>query len=576
VAIAFALLLAAGLTVPPEPAAASVPAPVVDVIVTDARGRAVDSLKPGDFSVLVQGAPETVTAAPFVRTRERLFAIFLDEFHTTPDERTVEVREALARFVRDDLQPGDQVVVFKPLDSILTIALSADRAAAVRQIEAFEGRQGDYAARTALERSLMAGSPARIEAARTQIAVSALNALATHLGTLGSDRKTLIVVSDGLGDTPRLRRGDALPTLGSVQRSADRARVSVYAIETRAASPDAPDAAATDALAALAAQTGGRTIGVGDDVESGLHAILADASGYYALTLSPEPQPPAGGFRSVDVRVAKAGASVRARRGYWPVSADELKVRSVGTPARIVPEPPRHTSGLIRPWFGMAKGADGHTRVSFVWEPAPRVPGDRTRVQAPARVDLDIVQPDGTSVFKATVRPATADAGSIGTEPSRAVADLPPGRLRVQMAIEDASSRVLDTDVRDLVVSHFGDPLALGTPEVLRARSAREFRELSADPDATPVAARQFSRAERLLVRVPVYAASRNATVSARLVSRFGSAMGKLAAVPPDSGEYRQFDLPLAGLAAGEYTIELNATDGGREAKDSIPIRVTF
>ena len=36
-----------------------------------------------------------------------------------------------------------------------------------------------------------------------------------------------------------------------------------------------------------------------------------------------------------------------------------------------------------------------------------------------------------------------------------------------------------------------------------------------------------------------------------------------------------QIDLPLAGLAAGEYIIELTATIPGGEAKDRVGFRVT-
>ena len=45
----------------------------------------------------------------------------------------------------------------------------------------------------------------------------------------------------------------------------------------------------------------------------------------------------------------------------------------------------------------------------------------------------------------------------------------------------------------------------LGTPSVLRARTAREFQQLRTDADAVPVAGREFSRIEHLLVRVPAY-----------------------------------------------------------------------
>ena len=103
-----------------------------------------------------------------------------------------------------------------------------------------------------------------------------------------------------------------------------------------------------------------------------------------------------------------------------------------------------------------------------------------------------------------------------------------PGRLRVQMSIEDAASRVVDTDVRDVVVGPLSGPLVLGTAEVLRAGNARAFRALEADPAAAPAAARVFSRTERLLIRVPVYAADQSASLTASLGSKPGAAMRAL------------------------------------------------
>jgi hypothetical protein len=152
--------------------------------------------------------------------------------------------------------------------------------------------------------------------------------------------------------------------------------------------------------------------------------------------------------------------------------------------------------------------------------------------------------------------------------------ELPPGRLLVQMKIEDAGARVLDTDVRDLVVGAFSDSVTIGTAQVFRARSAREYREIVTDPAAAPVAARQFSRADRLLIRVPVYGSGGPPTVSARLVSRFGSALRDLPAERA-AGDVYEIDLPLAAFAAGEYAVELTASGGGKMLRESVVIRIT-
>jgi hypothetical protein len=237
--------------------------------------------------------------------------------------------------------------------------------------------------------------------------------------------------------------------------------------------------------------------------------------------------------------------------------------------------PASKVSPLIRPWFGMAPGSDGATRVSFVWEPVSRVPGDRSRRPEPAKIALSVSRADtDTPVFDGKVLPSNGLLDGSGAEATRATFELPPGRLRVRMSIEDSSARQLDTDVRELVVSSFPGPLTLGTPQVLRARTAREFRALAANADAAPVAARQFSRSERLLIRVPVYAAGQAPTVSARLVNRFGAERVLRGERSPGSDGY-QVDVPLAALVAGDYVVEVTASNEDGNAQDSVAIRVT-
>ena len=128
------------------------------------------------------------------------------------------VREPLLRFVDHDLGPRDMLVVMKPLDSLFGIRLTLDRESAKTAIALFTGRKGDYAPSDDYEKEGIANAPGAIEAAREQITLSALNALAIHLGWLSDDaRKTLLVVSEGFsGWSARRRRDLSLPTATSI------------------------------------------------------------------------------------------------------------------------------------------------------------------------------------------------------------------------------------------------------------------------------------------------------------------------------------------------------------------------
>lgn len=607
--LTLALVLAAGVSTALHAAdAASGSATTLDVVVEDSRGRAIDTLGSSDFSVTEQGRPLIVDAVRFVRAAAqgavsavpvsaladastadgRVIAIYLDEFHVVPGAAAESVRGSLIRLINEHLDPSDQVIVLKSLDSLLDIKPASDRREAIQKLESFAPRRGDYSPRTAFERNFIAGSPARIESARAQIATSSLEALATELGRLSASRKTLIVVSEGFARGARRRGDDVLPSLDSVIVAANRARVSIYPFDpvaedqAVAASDGATSDAGKwrDALRSLADGTSGRTISAGADVDGRLARAINESRGYYEVTLSKNLARD-GRFHAVEVSLGRPGLIARARKGYWAASDAEPSWRASLTAATAVPVGAtiaRRTSPLIRPWFGLSKTADGKTEIDFVWEPAPRIPGDRNPPPALAQIGLSVMTMDGRPVYQGVVLPsssASADPAS-GPSPSRASFVSPSGRLVVQMSIEDVTARVVDRDVRDLEVRGFPGPVSMGSPLVLRARTAREFRALAADPEAIPVASRQFSRSERLLVRIPVFSTGNPPTVSARLVTSFGGVMRDLVVAPTPSrpSEY-QVDVALAALANGSYVVEWTARTAEGEVRDRVPFRVT-
>jgi VWFA-related protein len=594
-----------------QPAAADQPSAAppsrlvtIDAIATDARGRAVEDLKASDFELredatvlplesirLVRSRPgEPPAASPVTdlqpaailtaaderlaasRDEARLFAIFLDDYHVD-SANTDRVRDAILGFVDHEIAPRDLLVVARPLDSLLTIRLTRDRAAARAAIEGFTGRKGDYEPRNTYERDFIAGTPARIDTARNQVALSAINALAVHLGSLSDRRKTLIVASEGIGRVERRRGQEYLPTPDTILRSANRANVAVYTFDPRERDGDAaPD----DTLRRLADDTDGQSI----RADAGaLRRAAGEQPSYYMLSFRP-PHGDDGQFRLVTARVKKPGVRVRSRKGYWTASPDEALRTAIlarlDEPKKVVPlEPAPHVSPLIRAWFGMSRGDDGKTRVTFVWEPAARVPGDRNR-QLATRLVFTAKAGDGTVLFDGPIRPTgPAAMDDPASTPSRATFDIRPGRLRLRMEVQDAASQVLDHDVRDLSVRDLRGDVAVGTPEVLRARNAREFRTLDVDA-AVPVVSREFSRTERLLIRFRAYgSADVPPAVSAKLLGRSGKPIRDLAITSSSRPGDMAIDLPLASFATGEYVVEVTATAGARDATDRVTFRIT-
>ncbi|MGB7220500.1 MAG: VWA domain-containing protein [Vicinamibacterales bacterium] len=580
----------------------------IDVIAVDAAGRVVTNLSASDFELREGAAPQTIDEVRFVSTaaappdeplapvdsaaderREagragaRLFAIYLDEYHISPGASADRTRDALTALLDRSLGPRDLIVVMKPLDSLFTIRLTRDRDRARQIVASLEGRKGDYTPRNTYERNYMAGAPERIEVARTQVTVSALNALALHLGSLGDLRSSILVVSEGLRRTPRQRGREYLATIDSTVAAANRSKVSIYPIDPRPPMADPPATEGERAeLRTLAVETDGRFVEDSGDLGAAVGLIANDSAAYYVLTYRAA-HVENGGFHEVQVRVKRAGVEVRARKGYYAPSVDDklraaLLARANNPPPPQPIEPARHQSPLIRPWFGFSLGEGGKTRVTFVWEAVGAVPGGRSRRAPPGRLVLTALAPDKTVLFDGPVLPAgPGGIDDVGT-PSRAVFDLAPGRLELRMKIEDTGGGPLDSDVRDVTVRDLRRGIAIGTPEVFRARTAREFAALDANAAAVPVSSRVFSRTERLLIRVPAYSPADGGrdrpAVSARLLNRINQPMRALD-VQPAAGNLNRIDLPLAGLANGDYFIEIAAKGRAGEAKELITFRVT-
>src|SRR5262249_7210986 len=168
---------------------------------------------------------------------------------------------------------------------------------------------------------------------------------------------------------------------------------------------------------------------------------------YYLLSFRTS-HPDDGKYRELQVSVRRQGVTVRTRKGYWTAPPDEALRTALLTKANepkrtVPPEPAPHVSPLIRPWFGMARGTNGRTRVTIVWEPAARVPGERRQPIA-TRLVLTAKSSDGTVLFDGPLGPtgpAMIDDPA-GTR-AKAAFDVPPGRLRLRMAVRDAAGRAL-------------------------------------------------------------------------------------------------------------------------------------
>jgi hypothetical protein len=205
------------------------------------------------------------------------------------------------------------------------------------------------------------------------------------------------------------------------------------------------------------------------------------------------------------------------------------------------------------------------------------VPGQRADEPA-ARVALTAIASDGRPIFRGRVpEEAAAPAASGASRGGSTSFEVPPGRLELKMIVEGARGQVIDSVGRDLTVPDFSTvTMSFGTPRVFRVRTIPELQALKAKPDAVPTTEREFSRTDRLFIRVEAYAPGGVAPpVTARLLNRAGQSMSALP-VQQGAGRPAEIELALSPLAAGEYLIEVNAkNEGGSTAQELIPFRVS-
>jgi hypothetical protein len=182
----------------------------------------------------------------------------------------------------------------------------------------------------------------------------------------------------------------------------------------------------------------------------------------------------------------------------------------------------------------------------------------------------------GAEIFNGQVAAVQASSGA---QADSARFEVPKGRVELDLSILDMTGKVLDVERRDVDVpdlrSQKRGPVLL-FPEVLRARTLRDFRTALTNPDAAPSSARVFARGDRLLIRVPAYDSSGVVVhVSARVLNEWGQPMRD---IDPAAGGsaigMTQFVLPLNWLGPGQYLIELAGSNANGTVKERIAFTV--
>ena len=400
-------------------------------------------------------------------------------------------------------------------------------AARDRQLRGAQGRLRRRATPTSATTS-----PARRRAstlARSQVALSAINALAVHLGSLTDRRKTLIVATESVGR----RRSSPRPGIPADHRNDHplgeplqrrRSIRSIRATRRRRRAGRGP---------ATAGRRNRRPVRFRPTPTAGLRRVTADASAYYLLSFRTA-HPDDGQFRELQARVNAPGRGRARAQGLLD------RVAGRGAAHRADRESERAEGGR-------AAGAG-----------AARQPADPPVVRDVARRERqdarDVRLGAGGAGSRRSRAPHRVEAGLPGAVGRRHACcstvqsrrpDRPPSTSPRRLRRAPSSTYRRDgcgcgcrfrtrrrpCSIRMCARCRSAISRATwrsATPEIMRARTARDFRTLEAEA-AVPVSSREFSRTEHLLIRFRAYGPAGAApAVSAQLLDRAGHAMRAL------------------------------------------------
>ncbi len=555
----------------------------VDVTVTNRKGEPVTDLTRDDFALTEDGAPQAIDSCQLVRvTGEptddrtldiysasqvateaarddvRLFLIFWDEYHIGQFIPATRGREMLTEFVRTAFGPTDLVGIMDQLTIVESIKFSRDRLQLADQIHALKGRFGVFVpTRSAVEEEHLQNFR-EIGRLRNEVTTSALASAAAFLGNFREGRKAILFVSQGI---PLYGRSSESDHYQQIVRLANTNNTAIYTLD-----PASEVGRRPDSLLSLAEETGGRPFVGSNRPEIQLPQMVRDSSAYYLLGYR-SPAPVDGKFHRIKVRTNKDDYEIRARSGYFAPTVGEMERGRAEAAAAEVPADIERALGelslsdrsdhVIDYWLGMTRGDQGLTHVTIAWIPKPSA----TNLGEIA-LAIQATSPSGASYF------------SSGRTTSRQLSfDAPAGELVLKLKTLDGRDEEIESASRRIAVPAFdASTLAIGSPMILRTRTAREARAMIDGAEGPPEARREFDRLDRLFVRFPVYGGQDIAT-AARLLNRRGKELRPLTVAPLGNGLY-QVDVQLGLSVRDDYVVAIEATRGIETTRALVPFRV--
>jgi VWFA-related protein len=437
-----------------------------------------------------------------------------------------------------------------------------------------------------------------------------LRRLARVVGSLSSGlgRKSVILVSDGFVHDPGLEE------FKWVTQAALAANAAIYFVNARgleeaatAIGPEqaGPRSTSTEDTAAasyrdigrtmfiagqeseganvLASDSGGFTIRNTSRIADGLWRIVRESRTYYLIGYAPTNTQRDGKFRKIEVKVARRGLEVRARKGYYvakegepltaaPDAADEATRQRLTSPFEEQGIPLRMTA------YALGRAAEGRVRVLLAAEADPAAMAfseSGTRYTGKLGSAFEVASLETGLLFQ-TEREVDLDlAAQVRARLARTWVplsgsfDLPPGSYQAKLLVRDLQGEGVGT-IRHAFEVPPVDRLRISTP--ILTDTFQTSPEGATDADTpVPLARRSFALGVQLELRFEVYEAMLHAP-SGRPRVKLTYGVERAGGPEPKLHSQRIFadregllsqriKIPLRGIPPGDYAVLLTVTD---------------
>ena len=611
----------------------------VDVIVTDKDGNPVTDLTADDFQILEEGKLQTVATMSLVdipiaaRTRvappvaapdpdvlanaaegdRRLYTIVLGAYAPCDG---MKARHVLRRFVDERFAEGD-------IGAVLHMGLTSSRYA-----QPFTGSRrlllnavenvvtgGEMGPRPLMELADVLEAVARVDARRKTV-------LLVTSPVLFGNENTFDIIDNvgGVGtiEEDALREAIGIATRGNVAiYTIDPAGLTGTGVSDCGGSPaltvDEASRVSRTALElrqahrSIAWLTGGFGLTNSNNFEDAFERIVRETSTYYLLGYYPTNQRLDGRFRELTVRVKRPGLEVRSRIGY--VAEREQRTRPArslranqysptlrraidspitanGLPLRVTAVPFRGTKDQAS--VGLAVQVDA-TRLGLMEDDGKFV--GEVEVGHLAINEQNRVVPGEFHVVKLELSRdshtrALQDGVLVLTE-----ARLRPGRYQLRVAatnrVDASGSVVYDLDVPDFSKAPLTmSGVVITSESAANAPMVRNNTAFDHVTAGTPTTVREFTTADTITAFVELYDNDRRSSHTLATTVQLRTLDGRGVRAITDqvaSGDLQDFEhqvaatIPLTGLAAGDYVIEVESRSSANAdtvARRAVPIRV--